>query len=368
MGDAKRAAGLLEGLGAVQVMVTGSVPRGEAGEFSDIDLVAVLEDLDYGQRRRLEREWSEVVGREVGHRVDMSVTDRPEVAYLLECVPASSLTNLVVQAVTLRGEPARPAANGAKRLECPMSNREAADVTIRGAMAALRSAVHNMAEIEDMGPATDDLSLAEREDLGAECSQLSERCRQVCELLLKSVTQARGSHPRRKHPVGQAAAEAGRDIGAQIKQIVKSAGITYQHINRHHLESQFELTDANLDTAYTDLPQTLTATMGIAWLCLDAVESESGSTERSRMLRGKLADASAAAARICEQRGCWEEAAAIRRSQPGPAAGDSLPPISPLGARQAAEICGHITAAGRRCQNLVRPGTDRCSAGHPQRR
>ena len=49
--DAQRAADALAQAGAARVLLFGSLARGEAGEGSDIDLVAVFDDLDYAQRR-----------------------------------------------------------------------------------------------------------------------------------------------------------------------------------------------------------------------------------------------------------------------------------------------------------------------------
>ena len=49
--DARRAGQALADAGAREVMVFGSVAKGEARPYSDIDLVVVLDDLDYRSRR-----------------------------------------------------------------------------------------------------------------------------------------------------------------------------------------------------------------------------------------------------------------------------------------------------------------------------
>ena len=49
--DARRAGRALTDAGAREVMVFGSVAKGEARPYSDIDLVVVLDDLDYRSRR-----------------------------------------------------------------------------------------------------------------------------------------------------------------------------------------------------------------------------------------------------------------------------------------------------------------------------
>ena len=50
--DAKAAGRALTEVGAREVMVFGSVARGDAGPHSDIDLVAVFDDIDYRTRWR----------------------------------------------------------------------------------------------------------------------------------------------------------------------------------------------------------------------------------------------------------------------------------------------------------------------------
>ena len=61
MEDARMAAGVVAAAGGVsEILVFGSVARGEAGPYSDIDLVAIHDDLDYSTRR----ERSEQLGQD----------------------------------------------------------------------------------------------------------------------------------------------------------------------------------------------------------------------------------------------------------------------------------------------------------------
>ena len=76
--DAKRAAEALVAAGVSRVVLFGSVARGGATELSDIDLVAIYDDLDYGERRERKAELTELLGYVVGHPADVLVTDRPE--------------------------------------------------------------------------------------------------------------------------------------------------------------------------------------------------------------------------------------------------------------------------------------------------
>ena len=78
LADAERAAAALAEAGAGRVVLFGSVARGDATERSDIDLVAIFDDLDYGERWQKRCELMRLAGEAAGHSVDVSVTDRAE--------------------------------------------------------------------------------------------------------------------------------------------------------------------------------------------------------------------------------------------------------------------------------------------------
>lgn len=78
LGEARRAAEALMAVGVGQVWLFGSLARGEEGVVSDIDLVAVFDDLDYGRRWRVEAELRAAASAAAGQLVDVVVTDRPE--------------------------------------------------------------------------------------------------------------------------------------------------------------------------------------------------------------------------------------------------------------------------------------------------
>ena len=116
--------------GVGRVLLFGSLARGEATDASDIDLVAIYDDLDYGERgsRRcaLERRAEAAAER----RVDVYVTDAPEWAIRTTKVPCSLEARICTYAIELAdtgthdsidwdkeiGLPADPAAELASRL------------------------------------------------------------------------------------------------------------------------------------------------------------------------------------------------------------------------------------------------------------
>ena len=99
--DAERAARALVAEGAAMVLLFGSVARGTAGPHSDIDLVAVFDDLDYAARYDLK---ATLVGRAVRATlsdVDVIVTDRPEWRWRTTRVCSSLEAAIARDAVTL---------------------------------------------------------------------------------------------------------------------------------------------------------------------------------------------------------------------------------------------------------------------------
>lgn len=77
--DAERAATAVLGGGAACVMLFGSVAREQQTEHSDIDLVAVFDDLgDYEERLSIKGQLTSMAKSAAGCRVDVHVTDWPE--------------------------------------------------------------------------------------------------------------------------------------------------------------------------------------------------------------------------------------------------------------------------------------------------
>ncbi|MCY3925923.1 MAG: nucleotidyltransferase domain-containing protein [bacterium] len=99
--DAALAAEALAAEGASMVLLFGSVARGDAGVYSDLDLVAVFDDLDYATRFDVR---AELVAAAVGATfcdVDIIVTDRPEWRWRTSRVSSSLEAAVAPGAVTL---------------------------------------------------------------------------------------------------------------------------------------------------------------------------------------------------------------------------------------------------------------------------
>ena len=117
------------------MLLFGSVARGDATERSDIDLVAIYDDLDYSDRGRRRCSLEAAAGAASGCPVDVMVTDAPEWAVRTTEVPCSVEARIAGYAVPLAdsgdhsgidwnkeiGLPATPDAEVASRL-VDMSN------------------------------------------------------------------------------------------------------------------------------------------------------------------------------------------------------------------------------------------------------
>ena len=104
--EARRAADELAAAGASRVLLFGSVAHGEATDGSDIDLVAVFDDIDYSRRHQLTTALSTAAEAAVGRQVEVFVTDRAEWRRRTRDVPASFEAGIAPGAVVLVDRPA----------------------------------------------------------------------------------------------------------------------------------------------------------------------------------------------------------------------------------------------------------------------
>lgn len=123
--DAREAAEVLAGAGASLVLLFGSVARGTAACDSDIDLVAVFDDIDYSRRLSLQLELIKRAESRLERRVEVHVTDWPEWKRRSEAVSASFEARIARDAVVLfEREPV--GVRWDKEMALAMSNEEEA--------------------------------------------------------------------------------------------------------------------------------------------------------------------------------------------------------------------------------------------------
>ena len=124
--DARRAGEALVAAGVGQVWLFGSLARGEERTYSDIDLVAVLDDLDYRDRWRIEAELRKAASAAAGRPVDVVVTDRPEWEVQRQQVSASFTVAIGEDLTLLADRPPMKRVNWDKEQSMATSNEQLA--------------------------------------------------------------------------------------------------------------------------------------------------------------------------------------------------------------------------------------------------
>ena len=104
--DAQRAAECLAAAGVGRVLLFGSVARGSATVGSDIDLVAIFDDIDYRERLGIRSALCAAAEGVVDSPVEVFVTDRAEWRRRTEEVSASFEAGIASSAVVLVDRPA----------------------------------------------------------------------------------------------------------------------------------------------------------------------------------------------------------------------------------------------------------------------
>ena len=144
---ARRAADEIIDAGAGRVLLFGSVARGDATEHSDIDLVAIYDNLDYTQRTRRRRALESRAGDAAGCRVDVMVTDAPEWAVRTARVPCSVEAGIAADAVELADAGAHDRIAWDKKIGMPAdpaAELEARFTDMSDAIVALTEHLHPM--------------------------------------------------------------------------------------------------------------------------------------------------------------------------------------------------------------------------------
>lgn len=141
--DAQKAAEALAEAGAALVLLYGSVARGEQHDDSDIDLVAVLDDLDYSQRWPRRRDLETVAAEASGHLAEVFVTDHPEWRHRTQRLRTSFEAGIASEAVVLCERPPN-GVNWTKEIGMPTSDYAEAVASLHNANQALSELRDNL--------------------------------------------------------------------------------------------------------------------------------------------------------------------------------------------------------------------------------
>ncbi len=185
------------------MLVFGSVARGEADRESDIDVVAVFDDIgDYRGRYGLKRDLVGCARQLTDREVDVFVTDRPEWEHRTRWVSSSFEVSVARHAVLVVDRPPVEDIDWGKRIGLPADNRGEA-------LARLNDAANALLELDrTLEPGRFERKAREQEDR-ADFEHYRHRrmvdiCRaaqMVIESSLKAVICLGGTKPARTHEV-----------------------------------------------------------------------------------------------------------------------------------------------------------------------
>lgn len=201
--DAERAAEAVAVEGVSRVLLFGSVARGEAGLDSDIDLVAIHDDLDYSTRRERSDELARLARQASGCRVFVYVTDWPEWTHRADNVSTSLEYSITADTVTLY-ERAPNGVRWGKEIGMPKTNQEEAAARLHnahralfGVQSQLRMSVAERNALQDRD--ADYYRFALRDRLCLLCAH----AQMAMETSLKALMHLEGSRPARTHDLAR---------------------------------------------------------------------------------------------------------------------------------------------------------------------
>ncbi len=145
--DARRVCDVLVRHGAGLVLVFGSVAKGTADQNSDIDMVAVFDDLgDYSCRQSVRGRLQHGIDEVTKTPVDVWVTDRPEWQHRTTKVSSSFEAAVISDAIVLYDHPASSDVNWDKEIAMPANNYDEALERLHDTKNALSQVLNGLYE------------------------------------------------------------------------------------------------------------------------------------------------------------------------------------------------------------------------------
>ena len=183
------------------MLLFGSVARGDAQPGSDIDLVAVFDDIDYSRRRSLSANLSERAEAASGRPVEVVVTDWPEWRQRINGVSSSFEAAIAPHAVALVERPAQ-AVRWDKEIGLPDTNQAEA----LGRLDEAAKALHSM--LAHLLPSEGEIEALERGDTDDEGHRrnwrmidISSAAAMAVETALKALTALTGEPVPHRHGI-----------------------------------------------------------------------------------------------------------------------------------------------------------------------
>lgn len=232
--DAAAAAGVLIDAGAVEVLLFGSVADGTATADSDIDLVAILADLDYDSRTERRRALEAAAGAVVSWPVQVHVTDRPEWRARVQRVPSSFEARVAAAAVPIAAADAEGPVDWGKEMVLPISDPHEAlrtfDEWVLPALEAVANDARRSITEQDPAASTETQEQARLDRMVRVCAAAAssiETSLKALALLYASPTPTKGDQQRNGHKIRKSLQRLERDVPEPAADAVRD-------VLRHH--------------------------------------------------------------------------------------------------------------------------------------
>ena len=280
--------------GVGQVWLFGSLARGEARSVTDIDLVAVFDDLDYRKRWRVEAELRKAASTAAVRPVDVVVTDRPEWRIQQRRVSASFAAAIGGDLRLLADRPAA-GVDWDKEQSMAVSNEQLAEQRIDDVVGLLTKIVNYLDPTRREAAATADDRIRHEQLLSARLIGLCEAAHLTVEGCLKAVGTLTGVEARLLHAhdmgaIADALPPAERD--AMLALIASSPGLvkTPGYISMWRTKGVYRTVGEGMTAQEIATPAFATAITAIAadvaataagWLTRRGVEPTGAATLRA---------------------------------------------------------------------------------------
>ncbi len=264
-------------------MLFGSVARGEADESSDIDLVAIYDDLDYSDRFDRKLELSRLVKAEIGYPVDVIVRDRPEWKMRTERVPTSFESRVDRYGLVLADQGVNGKVDWDKEMVLPTDGYGATIRRLREVISALRSLRLYLEPDDDEREARDTGDYEEA--LYLEIIRYEGACGQVhraVESALKALIHVAGRRREiRGHDVEYLAARLVEPYRGEVSAMLSVVGA--RELTRWHEASRYTSDDPEYEPPEAEIIRRMaTLACGIALYAIDQLDENDLEVSRVR--------------------------------------------------------------------------------------
>ena len=287
--DAQRAAETVADHGATRVLLFGSVAKGTAKVHSDIDLVAIFDDLgDYSDRWDRQKTLMDETQARIGHSVHVHVTDFPEWRKRTTEVTASFEASIAAYAVALiDGEPA-VSPNWDKRIGHVDSN-------LKEAKKRFDDVVDHCIDLNGhLSP--DQFEAAAEEPEDKERDRLN-RMRKLCgdaartiEASIKLLVALEGTSPEKVHDIANLLNQLqDHRLARGLRQAIDAAELTTREIWLWHIKSNYS---DYLEKQWAEAEMQKTGLVNLAGACAllatEAFLAASGDSRHSNRLQAVI--------------------------------------------------------------------------------